>query len=470
MEILITNRESTVAMPPAETSSAAVASLASGSDESVGQPFRQSAEASSVRRSGGFYGWRVVAAAFTVAVFGWGTGFYGPPVYLEFVRQSRGWPIALVSGAVTLHFLVGLAIIPNLPPLYRRCGLPVVTLAAGIVMAGGVLGWALADAPWQLYVAALLTGVGWSALGAFTVNAIVAAWFVAKRPLALGVAFNGGSVGGVIFSPLWVVLINRIGFPAASIVVGAVMIATLGALAVLVLGRTPESLNQAPDGAPIHRAASRAGVISQLDAPRPRRILSRDRAFLTLCVGMTLALFAQTGLVAQLVSVLAPVLGTQGAGLAAGACGVAAVVGRLAVGWRASGTSDWRVIAALSLVAQAAGCGLLVLADDTSASLLTSGVVLFGFGVGNAISIPPVIANLEFPSEEAPRVIALIVGISQGAYALAPALFGLLRQVYSDQMIFFAAVAIQVAAIVAYLFGRRGGGKQLDNVIRKSRS
>ena len=30
----------------------------------------------------GFYGWRVVWAAFVVAVFGWGLGFYGPPVYL----------------------------------------------------------------------------------------------------------------------------------------------------------------------------------------------------------------------------------------------------------------------------------------------------------------------------------------------------------------------------------------------------
>ncbi|MBX4864207.1 hypothetical protein G9X64_03590 [Rhizobium sophorae] len=65
----------------------------------------------------GFFGWRVVTAAFTVAVFGWGTGFYGPPVYLEVVHQSRGWPIALISGAVTLHFLVGLALIPNLPKL-----------------------------------------------------------------------------------------------------------------------------------------------------------------------------------------------------------------------------------------------------------------------------------------------------------------------------------------------------------------
>ena len=31
--------------------------------------------------SGTFYGWRVVGAAFVLAVFGWGMGFYGPPVF-----------------------------------------------------------------------------------------------------------------------------------------------------------------------------------------------------------------------------------------------------------------------------------------------------------------------------------------------------------------------------------------------------
>jgi MFS family permease len=175
-----------------------------------------------------------------------------------------------------------------------------------------------------------------------------------------------------------------------------------------------------------------------------------------------LALFAQTGLVAELISVLTPTLGTQGAGLAAGLSGVAAVIGRLIVGWRASGTSDWRVIASLSLVAQAAGCGLLVLAEGTSASLLILGVVLFGFGVGNAISVPPVIANLEFPSREAARVVALIIGISQGAYAIAPALFGLLRQVCSDRIMFLAAATIQLAAIIAYLFGR--GTRSINNL------
>ncbi|MGN8117405.1 MFS transporter [Labrys sp. 22185] len=400
-----------------------------------------------------FFGWKVVVAAFTVAVFGWGTGFYGPPVYLEVVHQSRGWPIALISGAVTLHFLVGLVLIPNMPRLCRRFGLPIVTFTGGVVMAAGVLGWAVANTPWQLYAAAFLSGIGWSALGAVAVNAIVSPWFAAKRPLALGVAFNGGSVGGVIFSPFWVALIDTIGFPAAALVVCVVMLVTLGMLAIFVLTRTPESLHQEPDGAPPIASVSTVGASGeQVTASVPRRLFY-DRAFLTLCIGMTLALFAQTGLVAHLVSVLAPALGRQGAGLAAGASGVAAVVGRLAVGWRASDTSNWRAIASYSLVAQALGCGVLLLADGSSPALLVLGVIFFGLGVGNAISVPPVIANLEFSKEDAARAVALIVAISQGAYAIAPAVFGLFRELWSDEVIFVASVVIQLAAIGAYLFG-----------------
>ena len=38
-----------------------------------------------------FQGWRIVGAAFVLAVFGWGLGFYGPPIYLQAVRDLRGW-------------------------------------------------------------------------------------------------------------------------------------------------------------------------------------------------------------------------------------------------------------------------------------------------------------------------------------------------------------------------------------------
>ena len=52
-------------------------------------------------RTGGFFGWRVVGAAFVLGFFGWGVAFYGPPVFLSVIRETQGWPLPLISSAVT---------------------------------------------------------------------------------------------------------------------------------------------------------------------------------------------------------------------------------------------------------------------------------------------------------------------------------------------------------------------------------
>ena len=78
---------------------------------------------------GTFYGWRVVGAVFVLAMFGWGLGFYGPPVYLHAVRETRGWSLMLVSTAVTVHYLFGAIVVANMPRLTERFGVAAVTKA-----------------------------------------------------------------------------------------------------------------------------------------------------------------------------------------------------------------------------------------------------------------------------------------------------------------------------------------------------
>lgn len=196
-----------------------------------------------------FFGWHVVSATFLLAIFGWGVGFCGPPVFLYAVVARTGWPVALVSAAVTIHFLVGAGVGANLPRLYRRFGVPVVTFVGAALLAVGITGWASAAEPWQLFFAAMASGAGWVAMGAAAVNALVAPWLSVKRPAALGMAYNGASLGGVIFSPLWIALIAGLDFVAAAVVVGGIMIAVVGLPSLLVFRHTPASMGQHPDGA-----------------------------------------------------------------------------------------------------------------------------------------------------------------------------------------------------------------------------
>jgi Major Facilitator Superfamily len=398
-----------------------------------------------------FFGWRVVWSAFALAVFGWGVGFYGPPVYLHTVIQRTGWPLPLVSSAVTVHFLVGAIVIANLPALYRRFGVPRVTSAGVLTLAGGVVGWAIAATPVQLFAAAILSGGGWVAMGAAAVNAIVAPWFERARPAALATAYNGASIGGLVFTPLWVALIGRVGFVAAATAMGTAMVITIWTLSRTVFSLRPEDVGQAPDGdAP---ATPSSPVSPRAAPPLPGRTLWHHAKFLTLAAGMALALFAQIGLLAHLFSILVPVLGADRAGVAMGIAAGLGIAGRTLVGWLMPPGANRRVIACASYGVQVAGSVLAALAYGSSTSVLLLGVCLFGVGIGNATSLPPMIAQTEFARGDVQRIVSLAVAIAQATYAFAPGTFGVVRSI--DTPVMFGAAAVVQLAAIACLLSRR---------------
>ncbi len=408
-----------------------------------------------------FFGHAVVRAAFVLAIVGWGVGFYGPPIFLHAVLERTGWSLPLVSGAVTVHFLFGALVVAALPRIHAAFGVVRTTVVGVAAMAFGVLGWAVAADPVQLYLAALLSGGGWVTMGAAAINAILSPWFVRTRPAALAKAYNGASIGGVIFSPLLVALIAHLGFVAAAGVVGAVAVTVVGALAVSVLGQTPQRLGQVADGdAP---GAATAAIVGLSVAPLPGRRLWTDRRFLTLAAAMALSLFAQIGLIAHLYVLLVPVLGAQVAGFGMALATACAIGGRTLVVRVMPVDADRRVVVCASYAVQV--CGSLVLLFSGGAPvLILLGILLFGAGIGNATSLPPLVAQTDFAREDVGRVVALIVAIAQAAYAFAPAVFGVLLALggghapqigAGTDVYFLAAALIQVTAIACMLAGRR---------------
>jgi hypothetical protein len=73
--------------------------------------------------------------------------------------------------------------------------------------------------------------------------------------------------------------------------------------------------------------------------------------------------------------------------------------------------------------------------------------------------LPPLIAQVEFASDDVQRVVALIVAVSQASYAFAPAAFGAIRALGPEAAgampFFVVAATIQLAAIAALALGRR---------------
>ena len=292
-------------------------------------------------------------------------------------------------------------------------------------------------------------------MGRAAVNAIVAPWFVRTRPAALSMAYNGASIGGVVFCPLWAASIALLGFPIAAAAIGIVMALAMWVLAHRLLSGTPQQMGLRPDNDVLRVPP----VSATAPVAQPRLgSLWHDPKFLTLTTGTALGLFAQIGLITHLFSLLAAALSHQPAALAMGLATVSAIAG-----WVMPVDADRRVVASAGYAVQIAGSIVFIAATGTSAQLLLLGVVLFGAGIGNATSLPPLIAQVEFPEHLVPRAVALIVAVSQAAYAFAPAIFGVVRELApgapgaapsAARELFAAAALVQGLAICAFWLGR----------------
>jgi MFS family permease len=387
-----------------------------------------------------YFGWRVAWAAFAVATFSWGIGFYGPSIFLYTLHDGRGWTISIVSAAITSHFLLSAALVTHLPEAHRRFGVARVTQAGVALSVLGLLAWSNAQEPWQLFAAALPSSAGWAATSGAALNAMVAPWFDQARPKAISLAFNGASVGGLVFTPLWSALIKQFGFPAAAMIIGAAMIVILWPVSVCYLQPRPSE-----PVSPASEAFGRTPVIS-------RTALLCDWRFATMSGAFALGLFAQTGLLAHLVTRLAPSFGPSGASWAVSLAAACAAVGRTSLGWMV-GERDRRVAAALNFVLQACGTALLMAGGGPAALLL--GCVLFGLGLGNLTSLPPLIAQKEFAAHDAGRVVALMTAINQAVFAFAPFVLGALLDVQGSYVLPFAlAAGMQMIAALLVLAGR----------------
>ena len=399
-----------------------------------------------------FLGWKVVATAFVVAVFAWGFGFYGPGVFLHSLHETRGWSISLISAAITAQFVLSAGIIAYLSDIHHRFGMAATTRAGVVLLALGVMGWALSAAPWELFVASLVTGAGWAVTSGAAINAMVTPWFERRRSAALSHALNGASVGGVVIAPLWLVLISVLGFPAAAALLRAAMLLLVWPLAGLYLRALPTERGLLPDGV---MAAAHAPAATRR-SPLSRAALFRLPRFATMSGTFALALFAQVGVLAHLVSLLAPRLGDSGAAAGVSLTTVCAITGRLVFA-TVLGDVDRRLATAANLALQVFGIILLAMSDGAALSL--AGCALFGLAVGNVISLPALIAQAELERADVLRAVALVTAVNQALFAFAPGVFGALRDLTGSYALpLMLAAALDLAGVILILAGRPVSG------------
>jgi hypothetical protein len=124
-----------------------------------------------------FYGWWVVAACMLCSLVGNALGLFGASVYFHEVVTANGWATGVVSGAVTLFYLVSALLLIPVGIGIRHYGPRAIVALSGVALAGGVVEIGRATVPWEAYLAFLFMGIGWSGLSITAVATTLAPWF-----------------------------------------------------------------------------------------------------------------------------------------------------------------------------------------------------------------------------------------------------------------------------------------------------
>jgi MFS family permease len=128
------------------------------------------------------------------------------PFEIIYLHDGRGFSLGVAGLVITLITGVAVVMSPLAGPLIDRCGARATAVGAGVALAAGYAGLALAHTPAQAFAAAALAGAGNGALGPSqsTLVAVLAPADVRHRATAVSrVAGNagialGGALGGFV--------------------------------------------------------------------------------------------------------------------------------------------------------------------------------------------------------------------------------------------------------------------------------
>lgn len=191
----------------------------------------------------GYEGWRIVVVCFLLATFGWGLGFYGQSVYVAELQRLHGWPASLISSGTTFFYLFGAALVAFVSEAIKAFGARSCLIAGTLAMAVAAIAIGEVREPWQLYLADALLAFGWAGTSLGIITNTLGLWFDRKRGMAISLALNGASFGGIVGVPLLVAGIGAFGFSGAMIAAAVLLVVVMVPVILIFVGPPPVHLH-----------------------------------------------------------------------------------------------------------------------------------------------------------------------------------------------------------------------------------
>ena len=401
-----------------------------------------------------YYGWKIVAAIFVLLTFTSGLSFYNHAIYLNALAAQPSFTVGIASMSVSIFFLTG-GVTGLFVARWVEDYDPRISITAGAVMSFISLSViAYVETTLQLFLVYGLFGAGFSASSLIPATTLVTRWFKKRRAMALSIASTGLSLGGVILTPLSILMVDSLGFKVAAPLIGIIYLLGVIPVSWIFLRASPESLGLLSDGERAERHPQdnhSIGIDSESDGLSFREAL-RGRFFWALSLAYIFLMAAQVGGIAHQYGLVREQLSEAETAIAVAILPVFSIIGRLIGGWIVEQISI-RKFAIVMMFLQAVSLSLLSL--GYSVVTLCIGLAIFGASVGNLLMLQPLLIAEAFGVRDYAKIFSLSNLMSSCGTAMGPAVLGVIYAASSNfyQLPYTAAAMSGAIGLSLFIFG-----------------
>ncbi len=395
----------------------------------------------------GRYRWVVVFVLAAITNVSYGTILYAFSVLLGEDAAAGEFSRTLLSGALGLGVVVSGALAPVIGTLCDVAGSRGVFFAGAVLGSVGLVAFSSVTEGWQVLVAwGLLVGPAMACTFYEPAYVTIDQWFVGRSTgKAIGVLTLIAGLSAPIFIPLTQRLVDSIGWRHAVLVLAAVLLAAVGALALVFLRDRPRE-----------EARQERLDLSGTYAALVASLRYTNRAFWLVSASYFLGFAATFALLFHQVAYLQELgLPARTVALAAGLVGLVGLPGRLLFPMLGERVRPSFVIAAIFFMLALSGA-LLPGAGERGWLYLYVG--LFGISFGAVLPMRAVIMGRHFGGPLYGRLMGLQFTLLALATAGGPLVAGVLRDALESYVLLPpVAIALLLLAIPAILAAERGG-------------
>jgi sugar phosphate permease len=362
-----------------------------------------------------------------------GIAFYGLPFFYDFWLEDFGWSRATVTSGNAVGKII-LALFAFLTGwIVDRFG-PRRVMLVGILLGGtALIGLSRMTSLWLFYLFYFINALAYMSGGPLPNQVLISRWFDSSRGKAMGIAYIGIGVGGMLVPLLANWLNQSFGWQNALMILGFLMIAIAFPM-IWFIKDNPESRM----------------LESRSEKERiPFRTILKQRNVYLLLIGSMLSIAAVSGTSQNLKLFFSFDLGytqIQSASIMSLVL-ASSIIGRLLMGWLADKMPKKYV---MILIFTLVSCSIPLLYFASTPGVIYLFAFIFGIALGGDYMIIPLMAAELFGVRILGRIMGIIISADVVGEALAPVLVGWLRdQSGSYTTGFTALIVFAILGVVA---------------------